>query len=261
MILSASSGSKKFRAHAALLGVAVLLLACRGEPDGGVTISGDVDGLDSIGLRGAALLADAERAPSLIDSLRAEAEGRAMRPTAAESTVVDRPLREGENPMTLRAQARGDSMAQAAANRLVSGSAGGTHTPDSVRGIVTMIGSDPVRQVVLRPLSSSTTIALSGMATKGLTRLEGTELVAYGVKVSSRDIVVSAYVVRAVDGVPAFDGRLKGGAGAWYLDLSEGGRKALPSVPTALRGLSGLRVWVAMPAGGTTIQSFGVIDR
>lgn len=260
MILSASSGSKKFRAHAAVLGLAVLLLACRAEQDG-VTISGDVEGLDTIGLRGATLLADADRAPTVIDSLRAAAEGRLVLTADTSSAGPNVPMRVGGNPMTLRGQARGDSMARAAADRLVANSAGGAQAPDSMRGIVTMIGSDPARQVVLRPLNSTVTIALSGMATKGLARLEGTEMSVHGVKVSSRDIVVSAYFVRAVDGVPAFDGRLSGGAGGWYLELTEGGRKALPSVPTALRGLSGLRVWVAIPEGSRTVQSFGVIER
>ncbi len=244
-----------------LLGV----LACDRSP-GGVTISGDVAGLDTIGLRGAALIAEAGRMPTKIDSLRAIAEGKVppsrgpdFRETSVDPTTPRLP---GDNPMTTRARARGDSMARAAAMRLASGSKGGRTRGDTVRGVVALVGVEPAKRVVLKAVNGGRTIALSGMATTGLSRLVGVELMVRGVMITSRDVVVSDYVVRAVDGVPAWDGKLASGANGAFLVLTDGsGRKAIAVVPSPLRGLAGERVWIAMNPGTRTARAYGVIGR
>ena len=160
--------------------------------------------------------------------------------------------------MSLRAQARGDSMARAIAQRLAGGSdLAGRSRGDSIRGVVTMLGAEPARQVVLRVDGNN--IALSGMATSGLARLAGTEIVVRGVKITPRDIVVSDYVVRASEGVPAWDGTLDEGGSLRLTDGS--GLKRLPSVPNALRSMVGARVWVAYREGSATAESYGVIGK
>ena len=215
----------------------------------GVTVSGDVPGLDTLGYRGDSLLAQAERGPAdLIDSgtvaSRIPATG-ALATTAGQA-------------MSLRAQARGDSMARAIAQRLAGGSdlAGRTRA-DSMRGVVTLVGAEPARQVVLRV--DGTEVSLSGMATSGLGRLAGIEVMVRGVKITPRDIVVSDYVVRASDGVPAWDGTLEQDGSVRLTDGS--GHKRLPSVPAALRGMVGARVWLAFKPGSTTADSYGIIGR
>ena len=244
-----------------LLGV----LACD-RATGGVTISGDVAGLDTIGLRGAALIAEAGRMPTKIDSLRAIAEGkvRLSRGPKARETSVDPmvPRLPGDNPMTTRARARGDSMARAAAMRLASGAKGGRTRGDTVRGVVALVGAEPSKRVVLKAVNGGRTISLSGMATTGLSRLVGVELMVRGVMITSRDVVVSDYVVRAVDGVPAWDGKLASGENGAFLVLTDGsGRKSIAVVPSQLRGLAGERVWIAMNPGARTARAYGVIGR
>ena len=202
--------------------------------DSGVTISGDVPGLDTLGLRGDSLLAQTERRPARREGL-ATAAGQAM---------------------TLRAQARGDSMARVIAQRLAAASdlAGGTRG-DSVRGVITLTGTEPARQVVLQ--SGGNRIAVSGIATTSLSRLAGTEVMVRGVTITPREIVVSAFLVRASDGVPAWDGTLEAGG---RLRLTDGsGRQRLPSVPRALRGMVGARVWIAFTEGSRTAHSYGII--
>ena len=233
-----------------------------------VTVSGDIPGLDTLGYRGDSLLAQAERGPAeLMDSITTMK--RAAQVAASETdegTISDvkNTSRAGElattagQAMSLRAQARGDSMARAIAQRLAGGSDLSERTRgDSVRGIVTILGSEPARQVVLRVDGNN--IALSGMATSGLARLAGTEVVVRGVKITPRDIVVSDYLVRASDGVPAWDGTLDEDGGLRLTDGS--GRKRLRSVPGALRGMAGTRVWVAFKDGSTAAHSYGIIGK
>jgi len=243
------------------------VVACNRENT--VTISGDIPGLDTLGYRGDSLLARAERGPAgLFDSLTAMVS---MAEVAASGTnegtianVSDAARGSGKlattagETMSLRAQARGDSMARAIAQRLANGSdLAGRTRGDSVRGVVTMLGAEPARQIVLRV--DGNTISLSGMATSGLARLAGTEVMVRGVMITPRDIVVSDYVVRASNGVAAWDGTLDENGGLRLTDGS--GRKRLPSVPSALRGMVGTRVWVAFKDGRTTADSYGVIGR
>jgi len=247
------------------------VVACNREKT--VTISGDIPGLDTLGFLGDSLLAQAERGPAgLFDSLTAmNSATEVVASGTDEGTIAnvsanvnggargsDKLASTAGQTMSLRAQARGDSMARAIAQRLASGSdLAGRTRGDSVRGVVTILGAEAARQVVLRVDGNN--VSLSGMATSGLARLAGTEIMVRGVMITPRDIVVSDYVVRASDGVPAWDGTLDENGGLRLTDGS--GRKRLPSVPSALRGMVGTRVWVAFKDGRTTADSYGVIGR
>ena len=274
-----------------LLTLTALLLAACGESDS-VTIRGDVAGLDTLALRGDSLIAEANRAPLVLDSLRAASQ-EAIRQQLAESlAVIDPTARRagagagdgtssargtdtfgssaagsaaaaavtGANVgttaggvMSRRAQARGDSMAKAFAARLTGAGAAGRALADSVRGMLVWRGSEPTRTVVLR--TPDGTLSLSGMATTGLGKLVGSEVVVRGVRVGPRDVVVAEYFVRAADGVPAFDGViLEDGS----LRMSDGsGVKRVP-LPVSMQGLVGARVWVA-PKDGRP-QAYGLIQ-
>jgi hypothetical protein len=232
--------------------------ACTRE--NGVTISGDVPGLDTLGFRGDSLLAQAERGPAdLLDPTTRAADTTAAARAAARAAApaVRAAAPTAGQLMSMRAQARGDSMARAIAQKLAGGGDAGGSRRDSVRGVVALIGAEPARQVVLQ--SGGTNIALSGMATGGLNRLVGTEVMVRGVKVTPRDIVVSDYLVRASGGVPAYDGILEADGSLRLTDGS--GVRRLPALPPALRGLTGARVWVAYRAGNTKAEAYGVIPR
>lgn len=252
------------RAWPAIALAALCAASACNKADDGVTISGDVAGLDTIALRGDALIANAGKLPSRIDSLRAVAEGRVRRsPNDAmgAATATPGPSLPGENPMTARAQARGDSMARAAAQRLVSASVGGKSRGDTLRGVVTLLGKEPTQRVVLVDVNGKT-ITLSGLATTGMAKFAGVELMVRGVLVGPRDVVMTDFIVRAAQGVPAFDGKLSGGVSGAFLQLTDGsGRRPIPVLPAPLHGLNGARVWIALSPGSRTATAYGVIGR
>ncbi len=282
--------AQRRRRVAPVLPLAALVLAACGSNDS-VTIRGDVAGLDTLALRGDSLIAEANRAPQVVDSLRLASQEAIKRQLAESLAVIDPTARRamsgsgdgtltvpgtdapgtsaagsaaaaavtGGNPgtsaggiMSRRAQARGDSMAKAFAARLTGSGAAERSRADSVRGVLVWQGTEPVRTVVLRTPGGALT--LSGMATTGLGKLVGSEVVVRGVRVSPRDVVVAEYFVRAADGVPAYDGViLEDGS----LRMSDGsGVKRVP-LPIAMQGLIGARVWVA-PKDGRP-QAYGLI--
>jgi hypothetical protein len=258
-----------------------VLTGCLGD-SGSVHIKGDVAGLDSLALRGDSLIARAERGErASLDSMRVAMEAQlasgvsgvaagvasgvttgagdgvlvatstSTAPTPREPATALRPSDIGAE-MTRRAQALGDSMAKAAAARLVGTTGTNRSRGDSLRGVLVFQGTEPARQVVLR--TADATVALSGMATTGMSRLVGKEVVVHGVKVTPRDIVVADYVVRAADGVPALDGVLDA-EGA--LRLTDGGGLRRVSVPSTLRPYVGARVWIALRDG--VAVNYGII--
>lgn len=247
-----------------LLALVAILCACS-VGDEGVTISGDIPGLDTLGFRGDSLIARAERMPETLDSLRLATgadSGTATDSARRRARMAAGATSPGANPMSIRAQARGDSMARAAAARLVGASSTGARSmSDTVRGTITLTGPAQAKSAAMR-LPSGSIMALSGLATSGMTRLEGAEIVARGMKVSPRDMVVSTFVVRTMKGVPAFDGRLESTGDGWSLRLTDGtGRKRLTSVPATLQSAAGARVWISYRDGASTPEGYGLILR
>jgi hypothetical protein len=256
MRLFTNSRLDAVRPAAVLVTLAALLGACGSSEGDGVTIKGDVAGLDSLATRADSLIANAGKPPVLFDSLPRLADSSAS--GVGDGTLAV-PGKDGGlgtdagNEMSRRAQARGDSMAKAIAAQL-AGSNASRSRGDSVRGVLTLIGTEPARQVVLK--AGDQTISLSGMATTGLSRLAGAEIVVHGVQVTPRDVVVNDYIVRAAHGAPAFDGLLEEGG---TLRLTDGsGAKRVP-LPAELRGVSGVRVWVAVKNGAAVAG--GVVPR
>lgn len=267
---STNSGRRRVASARYLPLLAGLALACGGQSDDAVTISGDVAGLDTLALRGEALIAEADRAPSVIDSMLMASQQEIRQQFAESLAVVDPAKRSGAtsassagtlggaatdkalaggaaegNAMSRRAQARGDSMARAFAARLAGTGTGADRArADTVRGQLVWNGVEPGRTVVLRAADGNVT--LSGMATTGMSKLVGSEVVVRGVRLSPRDVVVSDFFVRAADGVPAYDGTVQADGA---LRLTDGtGVKRVP-LPAAMQGLAGARVWVAVKDG------------
>ena len=246
----------------------VALAACTPSDSGTVTIRGNVDGLDTIASRGDSLIARAGRMPSLTDTMTAKLRTTGARPggTPGVQRAITPPsyAGRGDNPMSRRAQARGDSMARAAGLRLAAANDPSRRSGlDSARGIVTQISVGGVKIIVLRT-SAGTSIAMSGMATSGVASLLGAEIAIHGMKIAPRDMVVREFIVRAFNGIATVDGKLENANGSWSLKLTDGsGRKSLGTPPPALQLLEGARVWYvssaeSVPAG---FARFGLINR
>lgn len=157
--------------------------------------------------------------------------------------------------MSRRAQARGDSMARAIAAQLAATDASSDRARgDSVRGVLVWQGAEPARNVALK--QGAQTVTLSGMATGGLGKLVGTEVTVRGVKVTPRDVVVSDFVVRAHEGVPALDGIVESDGS---LRLTDGSGVRRVVLPEPVREMTGARVWIAQRNGRTT--GYGLIVR
>jgi len=255
-----------------VVGLFVLLNACDRKGSGEVVLSGDVPGLDTLATRADILLAGPARSVFLEDSLRAATM--AALPRQAEAALRAAPIATAPDPATATPNSAGREMSQRAYARAESlmrsgtGSvsanvgAGGAAQRDTVRGTLVMKGTAAAPQMVLLTRNGNTEVALSGMATSALSRMDGIEVVVRGVLVSPRDVVVSDYIVRGVKGVPAFDGVLSQADGAWSLALTDGsGKKRLATVPPTLRSAVGTRVWVSVQPGVDTPVGAGIVRR
>lgn len=171
------------------------------------------------------------------------------------------PAPSGGDRMTQRAQARGDSMARAAAREAVNRlqSSNNRSSGDTLRGVIVLEGSAPVTRLMLDTAMASMPVSLSGMATSELSRLEGLEVVVRGVRVSPRDLAVTSFTVRAKEGLPVSDGTLINDNGSWAIQLSSGGRRSLARVPLALQPYAGARVWIA--EGEAAMREHGLVSR
>jgi|GEM_PF-3320842 len=160
-----------------------------------------------------------------------------------------------------RAQALGDSLANAKVNQIV-GQNRATSAGDTVRGLVQMNGTGAASRPELLVDRGRATVSLTGMAVEGLVALSGAEVTVRGMRVSPRDIVVSAFAVRAVNGFPVLDGQLsRGEKGGWNLALSDkSGTRTLASIPEALQVAIGARIWIDV-SNGARPQTYGIIAR
>jgi hypothetical protein len=129
---------------------------------------------------------------------------------------------------------------------------------DTVRGIIAIVGSEPMTQVVVREPNGGPSVTLTGMPVRDVARTAGADVVLRGVRTSARELVVNDFTVRSVDGVPAMDGVLQAADGGYVLVLANGTRHRVPSPPPSLRNEVGSRVWITGPAGAPP-HSFGVI--
>jgi hypothetical protein len=121
----------------------------------------------------------------------------------------------------------------------------GDTAPDTARGVVAVVGSDPGTFVALRPAAGGS-LTLTGPHRSVLERLAGIEIWVRGAREDDR-FRVAAFQVRAVDGVPATDGVLTMASDALYLVSSDGDRQRVTYPPVRLREMVGDRVWIAGP--------------
>ncbi|HEX7089976.1 MAG TPA: hypothetical protein VF192_07555 [Longimicrobiales bacterium] len=134
---------------------------------------------------------------------------------------------------------------------------------DTLRGIVAVVGAEPLGRVVLRPAGGGAEVELVGPQREALARVAGAEVVAVGRPTSGTTpgpaLEAVSFTVTAVDGQPAVDGRLEREAGRLVLVTADGRRIPLVRPPAALEAWVGARVWVAGPLDREP-QAFGMIE-
>ena len=247
----------------------VALTACG---DGDFELPKGREALEAAALRGDSIALELASRQAVADTLAMVANGE-LDPTAltvlaerAMSDPVATPVPQmpaagtGEG-MTRRAQARGDSLARAAAAAIATRLETTVERPsgDSLRGVIVLEGEAPLTRLLLKSPMASLPVALSGMATSELQRLEGLEVVVRGVRVSPSDLAVNSFEVRASDGVPVIDGILSNDRGGWSVRLADGTRRPVVRVPLALQPYAGARVWIA--EGNAALARHGLITR
>lgn len=127
--------------------------------------------------------------------------------------------------------------------------------PDTARGIVRIVGNDPMTALVLSSSNTDTDVlSLTGAARELLRNVVGAEIVIFGRQTSDQDLIASprgvprfivdSFFVRASDGTPATDGVLEEVSGRYQLRLSNGERKAIVALPDALRRHVGSRLYI-----------------
>ncbi|MBA3672794.1 MAG: hypothetical protein H0W68_12345 [Gemmatimonadaceae bacterium] len=129
--------------------------------------------------------------------------------------------------------------------------------PDTARGVVLRVGSDPGSRLVLRPAGGGADVALAGDALGRLLAAERLEVMVRGRTLStqtgaapmSASVTFDAdeFIVRAVDGTAVEDGVLTARGSDVMLRRSDGTMVAVPHLPSSLRGAVGARVWLAGP--------------
>lgn len=130
---------------------------------------------------------------------------------------------------------------------------------DTLRGIVRVVGSAADEQVIVRPDAGGPMITLLGDQTTMLGRLSGVEIWVSGVRNSARSLTVDRFLVRAVDGIPAMDGKLVSrDGGVAIVTTADHAEHPIVNPPSALRARVGSRVWLkgTLETGAVT---FGVI--
>ncbi len=251
--------------------VSAVLTGCGND---GVKLPRDAAGLEAASLRGDSVARALAAEAAFADTLELVANGQldASHLSRLANEAVEPPIPmpmevpaapssgTGEG-MTRRAQARGDSMARAAARDLIGqlDSSSNRALRDTLRGIVALEGEAPMYRLTLNTPMASSPIALTGMATTELLRLEGLDVVVRGVRTSPRDLVVASFVVRAKDGVSVLDGILDNANGRWTLRLTEGGERSLLRVPAQLQPYTGTRVYIG--EGEAAVKAHGLITR
>lgn len=130
--------------------------------------------------------------------------------------------------------------------------------PDTLRGVVLVVGAEPQTMVALR--TATRTITVGGAAESDLRRVVGAEVYAEGRRGGDplRAWLVDRFIVRAMDGVPARDGILETSGDAIVLRLADGSRSPIVSPPAALRTHVGQRVWLTGSARAAP-EAWGLI--
>jgi hypothetical protein len=135
---------------------------------------------------------------------------------------------------------------------------------DSVRGVLSVVGAEPLTALLLTPARGAA-VAIEGsqaVVMRGLSRLEVTAMGRMTTRRSSSSPMsyvfeADTFVVRAADRVVAYDGIVVQAADGFYL-VSGDSRVSVAYLPAALRDRLGARVFVVGPLDRAPI-AYGTI--
>ena len=138
---------------------------------------------------------------------------------------------------------------------------------DTVRGTLTLVGNEPLGELILTPLDQSEVLSIAGSQRTQLRQLRKVDIMAGGRFTGQRSYTASprgarvfeadTFAVRGMDGVPALDGIIVQQNSRYYL-LVNGRRLPVEYMPKALQGKLGARVFLAGPLEAPLIY-YGVI--
>lgn len=140
--------------------------------------------------------------------------------------------------------------------RSLASRAGAQTPPDSIEGVVRVVGVEAASNTVLATDDGQPALVLSGAPL--LSRVAGLRVAVLGKK-DDGHLKVSRFVVIAANGVRAADGRLTVDGNGLVLVTPSGARYTVNGASSALRADVGHRVWIAGLLDGQVV-SYGVID-
>lgn len=141
---------------------------------------------------------------------------------------------------------------------------------DTVRGKVSVVGSEPMTEVVLSPIAGGAPVALAGAQRVTLRGLGGLEVMVTGRRTGNMsaaiprggaEFEVDSFVVRAVDGVAATDGIVASDGGRFYLVLGDGQRLRADYLPVLFKQKIGARVFYAGSLDRAPVSYGVIVDR
>ena len=137
----------------------------------------------------------------------------------------------------------------------------------TVRGVVRVVGADPMTQVIVRPNDAGQGVGIAGALRPEVGSLEGVEVSVTGPAIANRPpsppraVDVQRYEILSVGGLPAHAGVLMPKGDAMWLAGSRDTLELIGPTPTALARLAGTKVYVAgqVVNGRLVVQAFGAI--
>ncbi|MDB4914857.1 MAG: hypothetical protein JWM95_2501 [Gemmatimonadetes bacterium] len=142
------------------------------------------------------------------------------------------------------------------------------NTVDTVRGVLSTVGSEPIVEVVITPAAGEKFVIVGGQTAR-LRSLGKVEVMLAGRYPGLRSMTAAPrglrafeadkFTVRSADGVPAYDGVVVKEADHYFLISSNGHRWPADHMPEMLRRLPGARVFLAGPLDRDPV-SYGIIS-
>ena len=130
--------------------------------------------------------------------------------------------------------------------------------PDSIRGTVSIVGTDRDRHVMVAPVAGGRRVEITGPMAPLIGHAAGADVSVTGKRAGTL-LEAARFVVKTVDCAAALDGTLRTEGSTLYIITADGTRTRIVMPPPPLLGHDGARVWITGdPSRG--VASYGFID-